>query len=84
MYKAIVTITFKKSILDPQGSAVLKALTSLGYQDVEDVRVGKHMELLVNSPNLETALEQIKEMCAKLLANPVIEEYHVEVTEVKA
>jgi len=84
MYKAIVTITFKKSILDPQGSAVLKALKSLGYQDVEDVRVGKHMEIQLNSANMETALEELKEMCSKLLANPVIEDYHVDVTEVKS
>ena len=84
MYKAIVTINFKKSILDPQGSTVLKALKSLGYKDVEDVRVGKHMEILIDSPNLETALEQLKEMCAKLLANPVIEDYHVDVAEVKS
>jgi len=84
MYKAIVTITFKKSILDPQGSAVLKALKSLGYQDVQDVRVGKHMEILLDSPSMETALEQLKEMCSKLLANPVIEDYHVDVAEVKS
>lgn len=84
MYKAIVTITFKKSILDPQGSAVLKALKALGYQDVEDVRVGKHMEIQIDSPNFETALEQLKEMCSKLLANPVIEDYHIDVAEAKS
>lgn len=84
MYKAIVTITYKKSILDPQGSTVLKALKSLGYHDVADVRVGKHLEVLIDSPNLETALEQLKEMCSKLLANPVIEDYCLDVAEVKS
>lgn len=82
MYKAIITITFKKSILDPQGSAVHKALTSLGYQNVSDVRVGKHLEVQLDSPSIEEAKEQLKEMCVKLLANPVIEDYYVEVSEV--
>lgn len=84
MYKAVVTINLKKSILDPQGSAVLKSLKSLGYQDVEEVRVGKHLELQLNADSREKALEEAKEMCAKLLANPVIEDYQVEVTEVMA
>lgn len=82
MYKAVITITFKKSILDPQGSAVHKALTSLGYQNVEDVRVGKHIEVLLESTSLTEAQDQLKEMCVKLLANPVIEDYFVEVAEV--
>lgn len=84
MYKAVVTINLKKSILDPQGSVVLKSLKALGYSDVEEVRVGKHIELQISADSEEKALEQAKEMCAKLLANPVIEEYHVEVTEVRA
>lgn len=83
MYKAVITITFKKSILDPQGSAVHKALTSLGYQNVQEVRVGKHIEVLLDGTGLEEAREQLKEMCAKLLANPVIEDYIVEVAEVR-
>lgn len=81
MYKAIITVTFKKSILDPQGSAVLKALHSLGYQSVEDVRMGKHIEVLLDGDNKEAAKEQVDEMCTKLLANPVIEEYHVDIVE---
>lgn len=83
MYKAVITITFKKSILDPQGSAVHKALNSLGYQNVQDVRVGKHIEVLLEGDGLEEARAQLEEMCAKLLANPVIEEYHVDVAEVR-
>jgi len=83
LYKAVVTIHLKKSILDPQGSTVLKALKSLGYQNVEEVRTGKHLELLLDSPSVEKALEQTREMCSKLLANPVIEDFQVEVTEVR-
>lgn len=84
MYKAVVTIHLKKSILDPQGSAVSKALKSLGYQDVDEVRVGKHMEIQLEASSAEKALEITKEMCSRLLANPVIEDYQVEVTEVRA
>ncbi len=84
MFKAVVTITFKKSILDPQGTVVHKALNSLGYQNVQDVRVGKHIEVLVDSKTQEEAMNQVKEMCTRLLANPVIEDYSVLITEVEA
>lgn len=83
MYKAIITVNFKKSILDPQGSAVLKALKSLGYQNVEDVRVGKHIEIMLQGDNTENAKAQLNEMCSKLLANPVIEDYKVDIAEVQ-
>jgi len=83
MFKAVVTVTFKQSILDPQGSAVLKALRSLGFQDVEDVRVGKHIEVLLQGESREKAAQQIDAMCSKLLANPVIEDYRFELAEVK-
>jgi len=83
LFKAVVTITFKKSILDPQGTAVHKALTSLGYQDVEDVRMGKHVEILLRGEEQEEAEAKVQEMCTRLLANPVIEEYQVELVEVQ-
>lgn len=83
MYKAVITVNFKKSILDPQGSAVLKALKSLGYHNVEDVRVGKHIEVMLESDNSENAKAQLEEMCSKLLANPVIEDYKVDLAEVQ-
>ncbi|HHY05759.1 MAG TPA: phosphoribosylformylglycinamidine synthase subunit PurS [Clostridia bacterium] len=83
MFKAVVTITYKKSILDPQGNAVHKALKSLGYQEVEDVRMGKHMEILLRGEELQEAEAQVKEMCSRLLANPVIEDYQVELVEVE-
>ncbi|MDX9871410.1 MAG: phosphoribosylformylglycinamidine synthase subunit PurS [Clostridia bacterium] len=83
MFKAIITVNFKKSILDPQGTAVLKALKSMGYSGVEDVRVGKHIEVSLEAENIDKAKEQLKEMCDKLLSNPVIEEYKVDVAEVR-
>lgn len=83
MFKAVITVNFKKSILDPQGSAVLKALKSLGYRNVEDVRIGKHIEVMLECDNGDNAKDQLNEMCSKLLANPVIEDYRVEMVEVQ-
>ena len=60
MYKAVVTIHLKKSILDPQGSAVVKALKSLDYSGVEEVRVGKHIELLLDVESEEKALGELQ------------------------
>jgi phosphoribosylformylglycinamidine synthase PurS subunit len=72
--KAKVTVTLKKSILDPQGSAVEKALRSMGYP-VEEVRIGKFMEVSLPDNIKEQAEEIMDEICRKLLANPVIETY---------
>jgi phosphoribosylformylglycinamidine synthase len=83
MFKAVVTIGLKKSILDPQGSAVHKALHSLGYQEVTGVRMGKRIEINLNAKNSEEAEMRVKEMCTKLLANPVIEEYQMDLVEVE-
>ena len=83
MYKAVITINFKKSILDPQGNAVQKALVALGYRNVEEVRVGKHIEVNLKGDSIEKAWEQVDEMCSRLLANPVIEDYNIDVVEVK-
>lgn len=83
MYKADVTVTYKKSVLDPQGNAVLKSLQSLGYQNVEQVRVGKHIEILLEAENAASAQVQLDEMCERLLSNPVIEDYQVSLSEVK-
>lgn len=80
MYKVKVFVTLKESVLDPQGSAVKNSLHSLSYDEVEDVRIGKYMELTVKgTANVD---ERIKEMCEKLLANTVIEDYTYEVEEV--
>jgi len=78
MYKAKIYIAPKKSVLDPQGRAVQHALESLGFQGVDDVRVGKFVELKVDSPDNTTAAARVKEMCEKLLVNGVVEEYTFE------
>ena len=77
--KAKVYVTLKKSVLDPQGKAVQHALSSLGFSEVKDVRMGKYIELELEPIDKPKAEEKIKTMCEKLLANTVIEEYRYEI-----
>lgn len=81
MYKVKVYVTLKESVLDPQGSAVKGSLHQLNYKEVNDVRIGKYMELMIDQTvaDLDTT---VKEICEKLLANTVIEDYRYEVEEV--
>lgn len=83
MYKVKVYVTLRESILDPQGKAVNNALHSMGYGEVEDVRLGKFIELTVKKSDRPLD-ETVEEMCRKLLANTVIEDYRFEVEEVVA
>jgi phosphoribosylformylglycinamidine synthase len=77
--KARVYVTLKPSVFDPQGSVVSEALHTLGYADVQDVRQGKYFELELDATDRDVALARVAEMAGKLLANPVIESYRVEV-----
>ncbi|MCX8002060.1 MAG: phosphoribosylformylglycinamidine synthase subunit PurS [Anoxybacillus mongoliensis] len=81
MYKVKVYVTLRENVLDPQGNAVKGALHSLNYREVQDVRIGKFMELIVekSARNIDAV---VKEMCEKLLANTVIEDYRYEIEEV--
>jgi phosphoribosylformylglycinamidine synthase len=81
MYKVKVYVTLKESVLDPQGAAVKNSLNSLNYKEIADVRIGKYMELIVDKSDRNID-EVINEVCDKLLANPVIENYRYEVEEV--
>ncbi|WP_026478912.1 phosphoribosylformylglycinamidine synthase subunit PurS [Alkaliphilus transvaalensis] len=76
--KAKVYVTLKKSIADPQGTAIQGALKKIGYPNIEEVRIGKLIELDLGEVSQETAAQQVKEMCEKLLANTVIEDYRFE------
>jgi phosphoribosylformylglycinamidine synthase len=78
---AIVSIyvTLKPSILDVQGATALRALESLGYNEVEDVRIGKFITLEVRDENEERLSKRVEEMCRRLLANPIIEDYRFEI-----
>jgi len=75
--KARFTITLKDGVLDPQGEAIKQALTSLEYNKVNSVRQGKVIDLELNESSEEAAIDSIQEMCEKLLANTVIENYEI-------
>jgi len=77
--KAKVFVTLKPSILDPQGKTITGALQSLGYDDVQDVRQGKYFELDIAAETTDQARTLASEVADKLLANPVIESYRVEI-----
>jgi len=76
--KARVTIMLKDGVLDPQGEAIKQALTSLEYNKVNSVRQGKVIDLELSESSEEAAIDSIQEMCEKLLANTVIENYDIE------
>jgi phosphoribosylformylglycinamidine synthase len=79
--RAKVYVTLKKGVLDPQGETVRSALETLGFGEVRDVRIGKFMVISLNDVACDEARQRVEEMCKKLLANPVIEEYRFEVEE---
>lgn len=79
--KARVHITLKSGVLDPQGKAVRNALTSLGFDGIDDVRQGKYLELDLTESDAERARAAVESMCARLLANTVIEDYQIELEE---
>ena len=74
--KAKIVITPKKAVLDPQGKTVQTALEHMGYEGVNDVHVGKYLEIELEGDDAEAWKPRIDEACHKLLSNPVIEDYH--------
>ncbi len=76
-YRAAVHIVPRKGVLDPQGKAVADALHALGFSDVRDVRVGRHLILDVEAVDTPTAERAVQAMCERLLANPVTEDYEI-------
>jgi phosphoribosylformylglycinamidine synthase len=80
MYKVKVFVTLRESVLDPQGEAVKGALHSMNYAEVSDVRIGKYMELEIEKTERDIT-EVVHELCGRLLANTVIEDYRFEVEE---
>lgn len=77
--KATVTVTLRPGILDPQGKAVLGALRSMGEEGVSNVRVGKVIELDIDASDEASAEALVKAMCEKILANPVTEDYSIDI-----
>ena len=83
MYLAKVYVTYKESVLDPQGEAVKGAVHRLGHEEIEEIRIGKYFEMKVNAD--ATNVEQtIEEICDKLLANVNMETYRYEITTEEA
>jgi phosphoribosylformylglycinamidine synthase subunit PurS len=76
--KARVYVTYKRGVLDPQGKAVCTSLHQLGYREVTDVRIGKFMEVTLGGLSRGEAEKRLKDMCQRLLANTVIEDYRFE------
>ncbi|EEP60289.1 phosphoribosylformylglycinamidine synthase subunit PurS [Sulfurihydrogenibium yellowstonense] len=71
----------RKGVLDPQGRAVAESLKSLGFDNVKDVKVGKYIEVYVDSTDKEKAIEEAKEMAKKAIVNDLIEDYEIQVVE---
>jgi phosphoribosylformylglycinamidine synthase len=76
-----IFISLKPGVLDPQGKAIERSLHSLGYPEASEVRMGKYLELDLAAPSREAAELRVREMCDKLLANPVIEDYRFEISD---
>lgn len=81
---ARVFVMPKKAILDPQGKAVASSLHSLGYPEVADARLGKLIELRLDGGDTEAASARVNEMCQRLLANDIIEDYRFELETMKS
>lgn len=77
-YHARIYVTLRPSVLDPAGAAVQSGLQHLGYDSVEQIRIGKYIELSLQAETEAIAREQLDQMCDQLLANPVIENYRFE------
>ena len=75
--KISVLVTLKKNVLDPQGTTIMKTLKSIGFNNINDVRQGKFFEIDIDEKNQNKAEDKINEICKKLLANMVIEDYKI-------
>lgn len=78
-YRATVYVRLKDGVLDPQGTTIKRALGDMGYYGVEEIRSGKFFEISFSSTNRKEALKLVSEISDKLLANPVIEDFKVEI-----
>ena len=79
--KAKIIVTPKKAVLDPQGKTVQSALEHMGYKGVQAVHVGKYLEVELSGADKEAARKQMDEACHKFLTNPVIEDFHLEISD---
>ena len=82
-YRAVVRITLRKGILDVQGKAVENALHAIDFDTISDVRIGRYVELNVKALDIEAAKVLVADACKKLIANPIIEDFDIQIEEVK-
>jgi len=82
VYRSKVRVTLRPSILDPQGKAVGHAMSTLGVHSVKDVRMGKYVEIMLEDADEKAARATTEEVCRKLLANPVMEDFTYEIEKV--
>ncbi len=80
-YRARIDVVHLPGVLDPQGATVERALPALGYHNVDEVSIAKTIRLVIDAASADAARDQIDEMCQRLLANPVIEQYTIAITE---
>ena len=78
---AEINVMPQKALLDPQGKAVRLSMHNIGYQSIENVRIGKHITMELEADNQEHAEQKVKETCDKILHNPIMEEYEFTVTK---
>jgi len=83
MWLVKIYVTLKKGLLDAQGKATQNALESLGFKEVEEVRMGKYINIKMKGQNQQVVIQRVEEMGKKLLANPVIEDFTYEVEVLK-
>lgn len=83
-YHARIYVTLRPSVLDPAGVAVQSGLKHMGYENVEQVRIGKYIEVTLTAESEDVARQQLDIICDRMLANVVIENYRFELTEVSA
>ena len=79
-FKAEIFISLKPTVSDPQGMTIAEGLKQLGFESIDDVRAGKFVELSLNAKTISECNDVIADMCEKLLANPIIENYRFEIT----
>lgn len=82
MYKAKVLVKRRKSILDPQGKAAEQGAKLLGFNNIKDVRIDKQIEFFVDVSDENSAKKEINEFCNKLLANPIMEDYEINLEKI--
>ena len=83
MFKANVCVSLKKTVADPQGKTVKTALEHLGYKGIEDIRMGKYIDITVSAKDEADARAKVNDMCKKLLVNPIIEDYSFKIEPAK-